>query len=40
MILKSELNSKNPINAINSYAVPSQAMDFPVLDWSITELET
>jgi len=40
MILKSELNSKNTINAINSYAVPSLAYGFPVLDWTITELET
>jgi len=39
MILKSELNSKNAISAINSFAVPSLAYGFPVLDWTISDLE-
>ena len=38
-ILKSSLNSKNTIQAINTYAVPSLSYGFVVLDWSITELE-
>ena len=38
-ILKSELNSKNTINAINAYATPSLTYGFQVIDWSITELE-
>ena len=40
MILKSELNSLNIISAVNSYAVPALSYGFPVLDWTITELET
>lgn len=39
MILKSELSSKNTIDAINSYAVPVLSYGFSVLDWNITELE-
>jgi len=39
-IMKTELNSKNTISAINTYAVPSLAYGFVILDWSITELET
>ena len=39
MILKSELSSKNTVDAINSYAVPALSYGFPVLDWNITELE-
>ena len=39
MILKSELNSQNSINAINMYAVPSLAYGMPILDWTMTELE-
>ena len=38
-ILKSELNGKNTIEAINAYAVPALSYGFAVLDWSITELE-
>jgi len=38
-IMKTEINSKNTISAINTYAVPSLAYDFAILDWSITELE-
>ena len=39
-IMKSELNSKNTINAINAYAVPSLSYGFQIIDWSITELES
>ena len=39
MILKSELNSQNSINAINMYAVPTITYGIPILDWTITELE-
>ena len=38
-ILKSSLNSKTTIQALNTYAVPSLSYGFVVLDWSITELE-
>ena len=38
-ILKSSLNSKNTIQAINTYAIPSLSYGFQVLDWSVTELE-
>ena len=39
MILKSELSSKFTIDAINSYAIPALSYGFPILDWTITELE-
>ena len=39
MILKSELSSKHTFEAINSYAIPALSYGFPVLDWTITELE-
>ena len=39
LILKSELNSGNTINAINTYAVPSIVYGFQVIDWTITELD-
>ena len=39
MILKSELSSKHTFEAINSYAIPALTYGFPVLDWTITELE-
>ncbi|XP_066928605.1 uncharacterized protein [Clytia hemisphaerica] len=38
-ILKTELNSKNTITAINAYAVPALSYGFQIVDWSITELE-
>ena len=38
-VLKTQLNSKNTINAINAYATPSLTYGFKVVDWSITELE-
>ena len=37
-ILKTELNSKNTINAINAYTVPSLSYGFQIIDWSITDL--
>ena len=40
MILKSKLSSKHTFEAINSYAIPALLYGFPVLDWTITELET
>ena len=39
MIAKSELSGKHMINAINMYAVPALSYGFPILDWTITELE-
>ena len=38
-ILKTKLNGQNLIQAINTYAVPAVTYGFPVLDWSVTELE-
>ena len=37
-ILKTSLNSKNTIDAINTFAVPALSYGFPILDWSITDL--
>ena len=39
MILKSELSCKHTFEAINSYAIPALLCAFPVLNWTITELE-
>ena len=39
MILKSELSSKHTFEAINSYPIPALSHGFPVLDWTITELD-
>ena len=39
MILKSELSSKHTFKAMNSYDIPALLYGFPVLDWTITELE-
>ena len=39
MIMKSELNNQNTINAINMYDVPFLAYGIPILDWTVTELE-
>ena len=39
MFFKSQLNNLNTISAINSYAVPALSYGFPVLDWTITDLE-
>ena len=38
-ILKTKLNSKNIIKAINTFAVPSISYGFAILDWSVTELD-
>ena len=40
IILKSELSSKHTINLIDMYAVPALSYGFPVLDWTVTVLET
>ena len=39
MILKSKLSSKHTFAAINLYAILALSYGFPVLDWTITELE-
>ena len=39
MILKCELYSKLTFESINLYAIPALSYGFPVLDWTITELE-
>ena len=39
MILKSEISSKHTFETINSYAISALSYEFPVLDWTITELE-
>ena len=39
MILKSELSSKLTFKSINSYPIHALSYGFPVLDWTITELE-
>ena len=39
MILKSELSSKHTFEAINSYAIPALLYGFPMLNWTIMELE-
>ena len=39
MIMKTELSSKHTFEAINSYVVPVLSYGFPVLDWTVTELE-
>ena len=39
LILKTKLNSRNTIEAINTFAAPSITYGFNVLDWSTTELD-
>ena len=39
MILKIELSNKHTFSAINLYAIPALSYGFPVLDWTIAELE-
>ena len=39
-IMKTRLNAKNTIDAINTFAIPALSYGYVVLDWSITELET
>ena len=38
-IMKTSLNSKNTIDAVNTFATPTISYGFAVLDWSVTELE-
>jgi len=38
-VMKTELNRKNTINAINTYTTLPITYGFQVIDWSITELE-
>ena len=38
LILKTELNSKNKITAINSLAVPVVIYSFNIVNWNLTEL--
>lgn len=38
-VLKTELNSRNTINALNAYAIPALSYGFQIIDWSVTELE-
>ena len=39
MILKSEPSSKHSFEAVNSYAIPALLLEFPVINWTIIELE-
>ena len=39
-VLKSDLNSRNKIKAINTWAMPSLTYGYGVIKWSITNLET
>ena len=38
-ILRSELNARNRINAINSLALPVVPYSFTILNWSLTEIK-
>ena len=38
-IIKTSLNSKKPIDAVNTFTTPTISYGFAVLDWSVTELE-
>ena len=40
LILKTELNSKNKITAINSLAVPEVIYSFNIVNWNPSELRT
>jgi hypothetical protein len=39
-ILKTKLNGKNMINAINTYAIPLPTFSFGIVKWTPTDLET
>ena len=39
LILKSELNVRNKINAINTLAVPIVTYNYAVTDWKIGEIQ-
>ena len=38
-ILRSELNARNRINAINSLALPVVTYSFTIINWSLTEIK-
>ena len=40
LILRTELNGKNKIEAINSLAVPVAHYSFGIIDWKISKLKT
>jgi len=40
LILRSELNGKNKIEAINSLAIPTVQYSFGIIDWKYSELKT
>ena len=40
LILRTELNGRNKIEAINSLAVPVVQYSFGIIDWKISELKT
>ena len=39
LVLKSQLNSKNKINAINSLAIPILLYSFPIINWTMGEIK-
>ena len=39
LILKTELNSKNRITAINKLAIPVIAYSFNIIDWNLSEVK-
>ena len=39
LILKSELNSKNRITAINMLAIPVITYSFNIIDWNLSEVK-
>ena len=39
LILKTELNSKNRITAINMLAIPVNAYSFNIIDWNLSEVK-
>ena len=38
-ILKTELNSRNKLTAINTLAIPAVTYSFNVIDWNLSELK-
>ena len=39
LILKTELNSKNRITAINTLAIPVITYNFNIIDWNLSEIK-
>ena len=39
LILKTELNSKNRITAINTLAIPVITYSFNIIDWNLSEVK-